>query len=202
MNFQNAAFESAAGRADQLPRSDLPEIVFSGRSNVGKSSLINKLLNRKALARVSATPGKTATINFYRVDACRFADLPGYGYAKVSKREKERWAGLVEGYFAQNRRIALVVQLVDMRHDPSAEDVDMINFLLETGLPFVVACTKSDKLNKTQTAQRTERFHELFREAGIEFLPFSAVTGGGAEDLKRRIAEAAGNAEQGKDGTD
>lgn len=202
MNFQNAAFESAAGRADQLPRSDLPEIVFSGRSNVGKSSLINKLLNRRSLARVSATPGKTATINFYRVDDCRFADLPGYGYAKVSKGEKGRWAGLVEGYFAQDRRIALVVQLVDMRHDPSAEDVDMINFLLETGLPFVVACTKSDKLNKTQTAQRMERFHELFREAGIEFLPFSAVTGGGAEDLKRRIEEAAGNVEQGKGGTE
>ena len=101
MDFQKVEFEFAAGRKDQLPASDLPEIVFSGRSNVGKSSLLNRLVNRKALARVSATPGKTATINFYRLPGCRFVDLPGYGYAKVSKSEKDRWASLVEGYFAQ-----------------------------------------------------------------------------------------------------
>ena len=99
MNFQSVEFEAAAGRADQLKKSDLPEIVFSGKSNVGKSSLINKLVNRKALARVSATPGKTATINFFRLPECRFVDLPGYGYAKVSQSEKQRWAKLMQGYF-------------------------------------------------------------------------------------------------------
>ena len=111
MNFQKIEFELAAGKEDQLPESSFPEIVFCGKSNVGKSSLINKLANRKALARVSATPGKTATINFYRLPDCRFVDLPGYGYAKVSRAEKERWANLVEGYFAQQRKIALVIQL-------------------------------------------------------------------------------------------
>lgn len=190
MNFQKAEFEYAAGRKDQLPRSDLPEIVFSGRSNVGKSSLINTLVNRKALARVSATPGKTATINFYQVDGCRFVDLPGYGYAKVSRQEKQRWADLVEGYFGQTRNIALVVQLVDMRHDPSAEDVDMINFLLDRNVPFLVVCTKSDKLNKTETAARMARFTELLSEAEVNFLPFSAVKGTGAEELKLWIEKA------------
>lgn len=190
MNFQNAAFELSAGKANQLPSSDLPEIVFSGKSNVGKSSLINKLVNRKALARVSATPGKTGTINFYRLNECRLVDLPGYGYAKVSKGEKQRWAELVEGYFAQERKIALVLQLVDMRHDPSGEDVDMINFLLEAQVPFTVACTKADKLNKTQSAASKERFQELFEPAGIGFFPFSAVTGEGVEELRRRIEKA------------
>lgn len=190
MNFQNAAFELCAGKANQLPSSDLPEIVFSGKSNVGKSSLINKLVNRKALARVSATPGKTGTINFYRLNECKLVDLPGYGYAKVSKGEKQRWAELVEGYFAQERKIALVLQLVDMRHAPSGEDVDMINFLLEVQVPFTVVCTKADKLNKTQSAASKKRFQELFEPAGIGFFPFSAVTGEGVEELRLRIEKA------------
>ena len=112
MNFNEVSFEFAAGTVKQLPQSDIPEIVFSGHSNVGKSSLINKLVQRKALARVSAQPGKTATINFYRLRNCRFVDLPGYGYAKVSKAEKERWAGLVEGYLSSQRKIALIIQSV------------------------------------------------------------------------------------------
>lgn len=190
MNFQKTEFEFAAGRKDQLPTSDLPEIVFSGKSNVGKSSLINKLVNRKALARVSATPGKTATINFYRLENCRFVDLPGYGYAKVSKNEKDRWAALVEGYFAQDRKIALVIQLVDMRHKPSADDVDMINFLIETGYPFAVVCTKSDKLNKSETEAQTKLFQELFSEAEIDFYPFSAVKGTGLAEVQALIEQA------------
>lgn len=189
MNFQKAEFEFSAGKKEQLPRSDLPEIVFSGRSNVGKSSLINKLVNRKALARTSSTPGKTATINFFRVDGCRFVDLPGYGYAKVSKSEKERWAELVEGYFAQDRQIALVLQLVDMRRDPTADDFDMIRFLLETGVPFAVVCTKSDKLNKTEASVQLSRYHELFRQNEIPFYPFSAVSGAGAEELRGLLSE-------------
>lgn len=193
MNFQKVDFEFAAGKKAQLPKSDMPEIVFSGKSNVGKSSLINKLVNRKALARVSATPGKTATINFYRLDACRFVDLPGYGYAKVGKSEKERWGELVEGYFAQERNIALVIQLVDMRHKPTQDDIGMINFLIETGRPFIVVCTKSDKLNKTETNAQTELFHELFDEAEIAFYPFSSVKGTGVDELKALIKQAVEN---------
>ncbi|MDO4420245.1 MAG: ribosome biogenesis GTP-binding protein YihA/YsxC, partial [Ruminococcus sp.] len=119
MNINNAKFTMACGTAKQIPKSDLPEVVFSGRSNVGKSSLINKIVNRKALARVSATPGKTATINFFNVDTFNLVDLPGYGYAKVSHSEKQRWADLMEGYFADNRNFALVIQICDMRHKPT-----------------------------------------------------------------------------------
>lgn len=190
MNFQNVEFLFSAGNKQQLPASDLPEIVFSGRSNVGKSSLINKLLNRKAIARVSATPGKTATINFFRVDTCRFVDLPGYGYAKVSKSEKQRWADLVEGYFGLDRKIALVLQLVDFRRSPTSDDFDMIGFLKESGLPFAVVCTKCDKLNKTETAARTAEYADLFDKEGIPFTLFSAETGMGVESLRRRIGEA------------
>lgn len=190
MNFQNVEFEFAAGRADQLPKSSVPEIVFSGKSNVGKSSLINKLVQRKAIARVSAKPGKTATINSYKLSDCRFIDLPGYGYAQVSKSEKERWAKLVESYLNSERNIALVIQILDMRHKPTADDYDMINFLLDTELPFVVVCTKSDKLNKTQTANQIEMFSELFDEHDIKFIPFSAVKGDGASEVKKVIEDA------------
>ena len=190
MNFQNAEFEMAAGTAKQLPKADLPEIAFSGRSNVGKSSLLNKLVNRKALARTSSTPGKTATINFYRLMECRFVDLPGYGYAKVAKSEKERWATLVNGYFAQDRQLRLVLQLVDMRHKPTADDLQMIDFLQSGMYPFAVVCTKSDKLNKSETAAQTELFTELFAKKGIAFYPFSAVKGSGLDEIISLITGA------------
>ena len=122
MNFNNAVFEMSAGLARQLPESTFPEVVFSGRSNVGKSSLLNKIFNRKALARVSATPGKTITINFYKIDDGRLVDLPGYGYAKRSKAETARFSELCEGYFSEERNVALVVQLIDMRHPASQDD--------------------------------------------------------------------------------
>ena len=191
MNFQNAAFEAAFGRADQLPASSLPELVFSGRSNVGKSSLINKLVNRKALARVSAKPGKTATINFYRLQQCRLVDLPGYGYAKVSAEEKKRWASLVEGYFAQERKIACVVQIIDMRHPPTEDDLHMISFLAEEGFPFVIVATKSDKLNKTEYKNREEALKDFFSTLeNIPVLPFSAETGAGLENLQKILEDA------------
>lgn len=193
MNFQKASFELSAGKKEQLPSSDLPEIVFSGRSNVGKSSLINKLVNRKALARTSSTPGKTATINFFQVDTCRFVDLPGYGYAKVSKSEKERWADLVEGYFARNRRVALVFQLVDMRREPTDDDFDMIEFLLDSAVPFVVVGTKCDKLNKSETTAMLERYQKIFGENDISFFPFSAVSGVGVEELRALLTDAVEN---------
>ena len=123
MNYHIASFKAAYGTSSQLPESTRPEVSFAGRSNVGKSSLLNKLMYRKGLAKVSQTPGKTATINFYDVDGTDFVDLPGYGYAKVAKSEKGRWSELIEGYFNQDRRFALVVSLVDIRHDPSALDM-------------------------------------------------------------------------------
>lgn len=190
MNYNLAEFEFAAGKKEQLPESDLPEIVFSGRSNVGKSSLINKLLNRKALARVSSVPGKTITINSYKVDVCRFIDLPGYGYARVSQSEKARWAGLIEGYFNSGRNIKLIIQIVDMRHEPSAEDFDMINYLIQRELPFIVACTKMDKLNKTEFHTQLEMFSTLFDEHEIKFVPFSAVKGTGVDELKELLERA------------
>lgn len=188
MNFNTAQFESAAGTAKQLTPSTLPEIVFSGRSNVGKSSLINKLVNRKALARVSATPGKTGTINFFLVGNFRLVDLPGYGYAKVSQSEKKRWAELVEGYFAQDRQFCLVVQIVDMRHPPTKDDMHMIDFLYTNGLPFIIVLTKKDKLNKTELKNREEALKtELSGYPDIRLFPFSALNGDGKEEIQRYI---------------
>lgn len=192
MNFSNAEFELAAGVSAQLPKPQLPEIVFSGRSNVGKSSLLNKLVNRKALARTSATPGKTATINFYRLDRCRLVDLPGYGYAKVSKAEKDRWGTLVNGYFSQERPIALVLQLVDMRHKPTADDLQMIEFLQDAHQHFAVVCTKSDKLNQSETRAQLEFFQNIFGSAGVKFYPFSAAKGTGLKEIQEEIASSLG----------
>ena len=126
MNFQKADFQASYGLSSQLPDSDRPEFVFSGRSNVGKSSLINKLCNRKNLARVSATPGKTATINFYTVDDAYFVDLPGYGYAKVSAADRQRWDQLINSYFDDRRNCVLLVQLLDSRHAPTADDLQKL----------------------------------------------------------------------------
>ncbi len=191
MNFNEVKFEFASGAPEQLPKSDVPEIVFSGHSNVGKSSLINKLVQRKALARVSSQPGKTATINFYRLKEFRMVDLPGYGYAKVSKKEKERWAKLVEGYFAQDRKRALVIQILDLRHPPTDDDLHMVDFLYRGGFNFAVVLTKSDKLKKTQFEKQMEYFKDIFSEIShIKLIPFSAVNGNGNEDVRNLIREA------------
>lgn len=190
MNFQKAEFEFAAGMLPQLPESDLPEIVFSGKSNVGKSSLINKLVRRKALARVSATPGKTATINFFHLPECRLVDLPGYGYAKVSQSEKLKWASLVEGYLSSKRNIRLVIQIVDSRHAPSKDDQHMIDFLMQSETPFVVVCTKVDKLNKTQRKEQAEFYEDLFSETNVPLILFSAQTGEGLDVVEHIIEEA------------
>ena len=195
MVIKQVSLDLVCGITSKIPQTGRPEVAFAGKSNVGKSSLINKLVNRKALARVSATPGKTATINFYKLPECRLVDLPGYGYARVSKSERDRWASLVEGYFAQDRNIALVIQLVDMRHKPTADDLQMVDFLLQTGRPFIVVCTKSDKLNRTENQQQTGLFDELFRSQGISWLPFSAVKGVGLEDVKQAIENAVGSAQ-------
>lgn len=196
MNFSNAEFLYTAGKASQLRESDLPEVVFSGRSNVGKSSLINKLVNRKALARVSSQPGKTATINFFRVgNSFNLVDLPGYGYAKVSHAEKVRWGELVEGYFSQKRKLALVVQIVDMRHKPTADDLGMIEFLVKSEIPFIVVMTKKDKLKKTQQTEQYEAMKALLGEYAdnIKLFPFSAVKNEGTEEIRGYIAECIEN---------
>lgn len=189
MNYNNIVFEKSFGLAEQLLPSDLPEICFSGRSNVGKSSLINKLTGRKSLARVSTKPGKTVTINFFKCGGVRFADLPGYGYAKVSFSEKKRWSGLMEHYFASGRDIRLVIQLIDMRHDPTADDISMINYLISTGYDFAIALTKSDKLNKTERQKRLDAFCEIFKDLPEDtvYFPFSSSDGEGVENLKSVI---------------
>lgn len=188
MNYNLAKFERAYGIFEQLPESKESEIVFSGRSNVGKSSLLNKLFNRKSLARVSSVPGKTITINFYDVDGVKFVDLPGYGYAKLSKSEKERFAGLMEGYFNSDRNIKLVVQLVDMRHKPSADDYAMISFLQEMQIPFIVACTKADKLKVKEFQKRSaELLSELENVDENVIIPFSSQNGLGTDKIKQLI---------------
>lgn len=175
MNYNNAQFEKAFGTFGQLPPSDMPEICFSGRSNVGKSSLINKIIGRKSMARVSSKPGKTITINFYKVDNLRLVDLPGYGYAKIAFSEKERWADLMEGYFSSDRNIRMVFQLIDMRHPATEFDISMLHFLKDAGIPFMVILTKSDKLNKTETNKRLELIVEELSSVGdnITILPFT-----------------------------
>lgn len=191
MRWENAAFESAAGLSSQLPSSSVPEIVFSGRSNVGKSSLINRLTGRKSLARTSATPGKTATINFYRLDGARLVDLPGYGYARVSDSERRRWSELIEGYFNDERDVRLVVQLLDIRHTPSKDDFQMLEYMVEREIPFIAVLTKADKLNKTERAQRLAAFEqELADYEGIFTLPFSSSNGEGADKLREILMEA------------
>jgi len=188
MNYNTAEFEASYGMASQLPPSGPPEIVFAGRSNVGKSTLLNKLFNRKSLARVSSQPGKTTTVNFYSVGGARFVDIPGYGYAKRSDAEKKRWAALMESYFRSGRNIPLVVLLLDMRRNLSPDDAQMIEFLKGTGCNFITVLTKCDKLNKTETVERRaalkEQLEAMAAPAGIEF---SGVTGQGVDELKREI---------------
>ncbi len=189
MNLNNAQFEKAFGTFEQLEESNLPEICFSGRSNVGKSSLINKVLGRKSIARVSSKPGKTVTVNFYKVDNVRLVDLPGYGYAKVPFSEKSRWSELMEGYFGSGRNIKMVFQLIDMRHPATEFDLSMLDYLSQMEIPFTVILTKSDKLNKGETANRLELIYEELDDLaeGIEIIPFSAQNGQGAERVREII---------------
>ena len=191
MRFDKAQYEASYGTSAQLPKSDKIEIAFAGRSNVGKSSMLNKVLNRKNLARVSSVPGKTVTINFFDCDGVKLVDLPGYGYAKVNFNEKKRWADLMEGYFKSERNIRLVVQLTDMRHPVTSDDLDMMRFLKAAGYPFIVVMTKSDKLNKTERANRLEAIKQELSEFGeFEAIPFSAQNGEGADKIRLAIENA------------
>ncbi len=187
MNIHTAVFELSAGVFSQLPEPDLPEVAFAGRSNVGKSSLINAIVGRKSLARTSSTPGKTATINFYRLDTLRLVDLPGYGYAKVAAGEKQRWNQMIQQYFDANR-CRLVFQLIDMRHPPTEDDHLMMEYLTAMKIPFVVVLTKADKLKKSQRADRLAALEqELAPYPGLKVIPFSAVTREGVEDIREML---------------
>lgn len=193
MDFQHVEYELSFGTVAQIVPSTLPEIAFAGRSNVGKSSLLNKLFNRKQLARVSQNPGKTATINFYKSKDARFVDLPGYGYAKVSKSERNRWSRLIEGYFAQDRNFALVCSLIDIRHAASELDENMVSFLQESDLPYAIVFTKGDKLSRSKcNAQATALCKQLGVREGTPWVVTSAEKGTGIPELKAIIAEAAG----------
>ncbi|MBR1862595.1 MAG: YihA family ribosome biogenesis GTP-binding protein [Ruminococcus sp.] len=191
LNFNKAEFFTSFGSFKQIPESDRPEFAFSGRSNVGKSSLINKIFNRKNMARVSSMPGKTVTINFYSVEDVYFVDLPGYGYANVSKAEKARWGDLIGGYLSDpDRSLVLIFQLIDMRHAPSSDDIQMINYLIDNELPFVIVLTKADKLRPTARKERMEAFKdEIPCFEDITCVPFSAVTGEGVEELRDIIED-------------
>lgn len=190
LKFENARFEAAFGTAEQLPESTTPEVSFAGRSNVGKSSLINKLVRRKALARTSSQPGKTANINFYEADGIRLVDLPGYGYAKVSGKERQRWADLIAGYFDQERSFNLVVALVDIRLDPQKLDLQMLGFLREAELPFVIAFTKADKLSRAKQDQQAAKLSRAFGVARSQTIITSAQSNLGIDELRKRIEDA------------
>jgi GTP-binding protein len=170
------------------PESSLPEIAFAGRSNVGKSSVINRLVNRKKLARVSNTPGRTREINFFRVnDDFVLVDLPGYGYAQVSKEARAAWRPLIEGYLSGSPHLRGIVQLLDARHDPTRDDLQMLEFLADVGVPTIIVATKTDKLPR---ARVPERIRELAEAAGVaedQLIPFSAVTGAGRSELAEAV---------------
>ncbi len=192
MNLQNTKLFISAGEIRQFPSHPIPQVALSGRSNVGKSSLINTLLGRKSLARVSGAPGKTITINFYDVDGKLFlVDLPGYGFAKRAPADKEKWSRLTDGYFTNNKnidRVALVLQLIDLKVGPTADDVMMLRYLREAELPFAVVATKADKLNKTErTAALARLADHPDIPADTPIIPFSSLKGEGKEEVWRTL---------------
>ncbi len=195
LNLNNVTLRVTAGLANQFPADRIPQIAFSGRSNVGKSSLINSLLNRKSLARVSGEPGKTITINFYDVDSRLYlVDLPGYGYAKRSPADKKRWSALTDGYFTKNPNLdslKLVCQLIDCRTGPTEDDLVMLDYLRAAGLPHVVVATKTDKLNTTERNAFLAGCKENGLLSSLPLILYSVRTGAGRDELWQAIRSAA-----------
>ena len=195
MDYVNAKLLATAVKPEQYPDTFVPEIAFVGRSNVGKSSLINCLTNRAKLARTSSSPGKTAVINFYDIDGIyRLVDLPGYGYAKVSKAERDRWSGMIETYLTDRYNLTAVVQLVDARHKPSQDDLTMMNWIKSIGYTPVVIATKIDKVKKSQLEKNlTEIYQVLELDDNSILFPFSSETRSGKEEILEYIAEICNN---------
>lgn len=185
MNIHKVELTISAVKPSQYPNTAFPDLAFAGRSNVGKSSLINKLLNRKSLARVSQKPGKTATINFYNIDSClHFVDLPGYGFAQVSKEEKRKWGNMIETYLNTRKQLKQVILLVDSRHKPTEDDVMMLSFIRAVCPRAVIVATKFDKLKPSQRDASIKLIIETLELKGDDIIiPFSAVKGDGVEEF-------------------
>ena len=191
MNIHKVELSISAVKPNQYPKTDFPDLAFAGRSNVGKSSLINKLLNRKSLARVSQKPGKTATINFYNIDdTLHFVDLPGYGFAQVSKEEKKRWGNMIETYLNTREQLSQVILLVDSRHKPTADDIMMLSFIRGVCPRAVVVATKFDKLKPSQRDDSIKLIIETLELKGNDIIiPFSSVKGLGCEEFWAYVNE-------------
>lgn len=190
INYQLARFEASYGTVESIPEPKQPEVSVAGRSNVGKSSLLNKLFGRKNLVKVSSTPGKTCNVNFFDVDGITFVDLPGYGFARVSKAEKDRWSDLIGGYFELERSFNLVLSLVDIRHEAQKLDRQMIAFLQDAGLPYLVVLTKGDKLSRNKQNAQAALLSKQLEVPRDQMIITSSETGQGIDELKSRIAEA------------
>ena len=192
VNLQNITLKMSAGYPDQLIRDGLPQVAFSGRSNVGKSSLLNTILGRKTLARDSGTPGKTVTANYYLVDRSFYlVDLPGYGFARRSDEEKQKWSDLMEAYFHENEALRLVVQLIDLKVGPTPDDDTMLQWFFDTRTPYLVAATKADKLNATELKRRHKELSEdQMIVEGIPVIAFSSLNGTGKEEVLRAVLRA------------
>ena len=202
MVIKNVSLETVCGITSRLPENSLPEIAFAGKSNVGKSSLINAVMNRKSLARTSAQPGKTQTINFYNVnDAFYLVDLPGYGYAKVSEEVKAKWGRMVERYLRQSRQLKAVFLLIDIRHEPSANDRQMYDWIISQGYHPIIIATKLDKLKRSQVPAAVKTVREGLK-AGKEtiILPFSALTKQGREEIYEVIDGLIGSRQEEQEG--
>ena len=194
INLNNAEFIRSAAKAADFPRDTLPQVVFAGRSNVGKSSAINRLLNRKNFARVGSAPGKTTHINYFLIDKKLYlVDLPGYGYAKVSQAERARWGRLIESWFADTELMTLGIQIVDARHKPTADDCTMAEFFLNCGKPFIVVANKIDKCKKSEIEGNLQRIREtLGLREDVKLIPFSAEKGDGKQEVLNEIFMRAG----------
>lgn len=191
INWHMAEFICSAAKPTDFPHDGVPQVVFAGRSNVGKSSVINRLLNRKNFARVGSAPGKTTHINYFLIDKKLYlVDLPGYGYAKVSKQERDRWGHLIEAWFSDTDRIALGILIVDARHKPTTDDCTMAEVFLSSGKPFLVAANKLDKLKKSEIDGNLLRVREtLFLPGTVPVIPFSAEKGNGKSELLHEILD-------------
>ena len=191
--MKNIEFVKSVGNINQIPQIELPEVVLCGRSNVGKSSFINSIFNRKGLAKTSSTPGKTRTINYYLVEnKCYIVDLPGFGYAKVSKSEREEWGKLLIKYFEVNKNISRVIHFIDSRHQPTPLDIQLNNFLIELDLPYIVLLNKVDKLKQSELAKIKKEIIQIFPELsmGDNLFLFSAIKGIGKKELTKILSNS------------